>query len=173
MSLDHGASPEFLDLVRRPAAELRELVRNGHAPDLADLSGREFRGANTPRSTRLLGIRRFVKGFRADPSGATGYNVRVTGADLTTPWTTTLWRGHREYAPFRVMVVGPGAPDHRYDDALFLDYGAEGSGPSPERTLRDYVVRVAPESPLLLGHAWLALGRRRLPLAFFVLEPLE
>jgi hypothetical protein len=173
MPLDHGASPDFLDLLRRPPGELRRLVRNGHAPDVSDLSGREFRGANAPPSSRLLGIRRFVKGFREDPAGTSGYNVRVTGADLTAPWTTTTWHGHREYARFRVTAVDPESRDHRYHDALFLDYGAEGSGPSPERTLRDYVVRVAPESPLLLGHAWLALGRLRLPLAFFVLEPLE
>jgi hypothetical protein len=173
MSLDHGASPDFLDLLRRPPSELREIVRDGHAPDLADVSGREFRGANAPPSSRLLGIRRFVKGFRADGAGTSGYNVRVTGADLTAPWTTTTWHGHREYAPFRVTLVDPGSRDHRYPDALLLDYGAEGSGPSPERILRDYVVGVSPESPLLLGHAWLALGRLRLPLAFFVLEPLE
>ncbi|MDQ4097225.1 MAG: hypothetical protein M3144_05075 [Actinomycetota bacterium] len=60
----------------------------------------------------------------------------------------------------------------RYPNAVLFDYGA---APEPERglaaRLRDYVVRVTPGSEdVLLGRAFLAAGRRRVPVGWFAIE---
>lgn len=167
------ASAEFRSLVTAPSARLRATMQRGTRPDPDTLVGREFRGANSPRMAAVLGIRRFVKGFTRQDSGAiAGYNVRVTGSDLASPWTTVSWRGQREFGFFSVTPVDPEAADNHHLNALLLNYGAMGSGPNPVRAIRDYVVQVQPESELLLGHAFMAVGSVRTPLSFFVLEPL-
>jgi hypothetical protein len=169
-------SADYLALVATPTRSLAAVMRRGETPDVASLVGREFRGTNVPATSRLLGIRRFIKGFTATDDGAVeGYNVSVAGADLATPWTERQQRdGRREWAPFTVERVDPTAIDNRYLHALLIDYSQPAV---PERGivghLRDYLVRVVPGSDdLLLGHAFLAAGRVRVPVGWFVLEPL-
>ena len=170
---DTGASAEYRKLVVAPARALRAAMQRGRPPETEVLAGREFRGTNTPWVAPLLGIRRFVKGFRlTDDGGLSGYNVRVVGDDLGSAWTTTTWRGQREFGFFSVAPVDPEAVDNQHLNAVLLDYGAFGSGPDPTRALRDYLVRVRPDSELLLGQAFLAAGPLRLPVGYFVLEPL-
>lgn len=170
------ASPDYLSLVRTPAHQLTAIMRRGGEPHLAALSGWEWRGTNLPASSRLLGIRRFIKGFGTVEGRLEGYNVSVVGSDLSTPWTERRQRdGRREWARFTVSPVDPTVRDNRYLDAILLDYGAVAS---PERgvagRLRDYVVQVRPGSDdLLLGHAFLALGRTRIPVGWFALERLH
>ncbi len=174
MTTHTTASADFLDLVGAPRSVLRSTMARGRAPSSERLEGREFRGANTGVVPRAMGIRRFVKGFR--PSGddgvLLGYNVRVEGGNLDAPWTTSLYHSQREYAFFRARPVEPGEADSRYRDALLLDYGAAGEAAGPGRSLRDYLVEVDAGSPLLLGHAFLAVGSARVPVSWFVLEPL-
>jgi hypothetical protein len=157
--------------------DLRPLMVRGERPDVAALVGWEYRGTNLPATSSLLGLRRFRKGFTTDEDGrVVGYNVSVPGADLSTPWTPRpQGDGRREFAWFAVHEVDPEAVDNRHLQALLLDYGAV---PEPEPgiagRLRDYLVRVEPDSDdLLLGRADLAWGRRRLPVGWFVLERLE
>jgi hypothetical protein len=152
------------------------MMVRGERPDVSSLVGWEHRGTNMPATATLLGLRRFIKGFRTTgPNGTVGYNKSVSGADLSTPWTARPQRdGSLEFARFLVHDVEPDARDNRYLDALLLDYGAV---PEPERgiagRLRDYLVRVEPGSDeLLLGQAFLAFGDRRVPVGWFALERL-
>jgi hypothetical protein len=166
------ATKEYLDLVAQPLQELRRCMLRGELPAVNDLVGREYRGTNMPATSRLLGIRRFIKGFeRAEDGTVTGYNRRVRGGNLSTPWTATTWRGQQRFGYFTVTPVDPVARDNRYLNALLLDYGSGLNSPrDPTAVLRDYLVRTP--SGLLLGHAFLALGRLRIPVGYFVLEPL-
>ena len=170
-------SETYLSLVATGARDLRRIMLRGEQPDPANLVGWEFRGTNLPARTALVGLRRFIKGFRHDEVGRPiGYNKSVRGADLGTPWTPRPQRdGRLAFAYYTVAPVDPEALDNRYLNALFLDYGAVAE---PERgiagMLRDYLVRVEPGSDeLLLGHAFAAVGRRRVPIGWFVLERLQ
>jgi hypothetical protein len=169
------ASRDYLELIGRRPRELRRLMAIGERPDPAALAGYEYRGTNTPPSARLLGIRRFVKGFRTAPDGSvTGYNKRVRGSDLSAPWTTTTMRGLGEFGFFTVASVDPEVRDNRHLNALLLDYGA-GANPRIDisRVLRDYLVRVDRGSDdVLLGQAYAAIGPSRIMLGHFVLERL-
>jgi hypothetical protein len=170
-------SADYLALVATPTRSLAKVMRRGETPDVSSLVGREFRGTNLPAATaRLLGLRRFIKGFTAvDHDRVEGYNVSVSGADLSTPWTERRQRdGRREWARFTVGPVDPTAVDNRYLEALLVDYGAVAEPePGVAGHLRDYLVRVGPGSDdLLLGHAFLAAGRARVPIGWFLLEPL-
>jgi len=169
----------------RPRA-WREIMVRGQAPDAASLAGWEYRGTNMPATSKLMGLRRFIKGFVADDDHGDhgdhgdrrvlGYNKQVAGADLTTPWTPRPQRdGRVAFAWFTVAPVDPEAFDNRYLNALLLDYGA---APSPEpgipSRLRDYLVRVvAGQDDLLLGHAFMAFGERRAAVGWFALERLQ
>lgn len=172
-----GPSKEYLRLVATPSRELVRLMARGERPDVSRLVGREHRGTNMTATSRLLGLRRFIKGFETtgQGEGATGYNKSVAGADLATPWTPRPQRdGRVAFAPFIVSDVDPEARDNRYLDALLLDYGAV---PDPESgiagRLRDYLVRVEPGSDaLLLGRAYLAWRNTRIPVGWFALERL-
>lgn len=170
------ASPAYLALVATSTRQLTKIMRRGGAPDFDELSGWEWRGTNLPASSRLLGIRRFIKGFDTRDGRAEGYNVSVVGSDLTSPWTERNQRdGRREWARFTVTPVDPAATDNHYLDALLLDYGAvQTPEPGVAGRLRDYLVHVSPGSDeLLLGHAFLAVAKLRVPVGWFVLERLH
>jgi hypothetical protein len=129
-----------------------------------------------PATSRLLGLRRFIKGFVFGDSGLLeGYNVSVPGADLLSPWTERRQRdGRREWARFTVAPVDPASVDNRYLHALLLDYGGVSTPESGiAGRIRDYLVRVVPGSDqLLLGHAFLVAGRARVAAGWFALERL-
>ena len=164
---------EYLALVAQPQRDLRRRMLNGKPPVADDLIGREYRGTNMPATTsRVLGIRRFIKGFdQTDDGTVIGYNRRVRGDDLATAWTASAWKGKPRFGYFTVTPVDPLARDNRYLNALLLDYGTGLNGPrDPTAILRDYLVQT--ESGLLLGHAFFAIGPLRIPVGFFALEPL-
>jgi hypothetical protein len=163
-------SAEYLEFARRPPA-LRPLMLRGETPEPADLAGAEFRGTNLSRAAAALGIRRFVKGFEYAQDGALiGYNRRVKGADLAAAWAATTWRGQERFGFYSVDPVEPEGRDNAYLHALLLNYGSGLNPPrDPSAILRDYLVRL-PGSEFLLGHAFAALGSRRVPVGYFLLE---
>ena len=166
------ASASYLELVNTPLRRLTAIMSQGHQPDLDALCGWEWRGTNLPPTARLLGIRRFIKGFESKDGLVQGYNVSVRGADLGAPWLERRQGdGRREWARFTVSPVVGG----RFADAVLLDYGAVASPePGIARRLRDYVVAVSPHSPhLLLGRAFLSVGRWDVPVGWFALERLH
>jgi hypothetical protein len=158
----------FDTLMAVPLRRLAAIHAAGTRPDPSVLAGREYRGANRPATSRLLGIRRFVKGFEADADGTVrGYNKQVRGASLAAPWTAVRRKdGRVAWAPFLVLDGPAGST------GLLLDYGAVADPePGVAHRLRDVLVRVEPGSDdVLLGRAYLALGSRRLPVGWFVLE---
>jgi hypothetical protein len=175
-------SAAFLALARMPARALERMLVRGQAPDLVSLAGWAFRGLNTPPWARLLGIRKFIKGFDA-PAGLQaqgaplrelrGYNCAVVQNAVDEPWIGRPDPARPErFGYYRVGAVEPSARDNAYLHAVLLDYGRGGNARlDPARGLRDYLVQVDPERPdLFLGKAYYALGPARLGVSFFVLE---
>lgn len=173
-------SAAFLDLARSSGRALERALVRGQAPDLAALVGWELRGINTPPWARLLGIRKFIKGFygasRASlgaPTRIRGYNCAVVQNAVDEPW---IGRPDPErpdrFGYFHVGAVDPTVRDNAYLHAVLLDYGRDGNGNlDPVRGLRDYLVQVDPSLPdIYLGKAYYALGPARIGVSFFVLE---
>lgn len=173
-------SAAFLDLARSSRRALERALVRGETPDLAALVGWEFRGLNTPPWARLLGIRKFIKGFYGPaqaPAGPLtrlrGYNCAVVQNRDDEPWIARPDPARPDrFGYFHVGAVDPTARDNAYLHAVLLDYGRDGNGNlDPVRGLRDYLVQVDPARPdLFLGKAYYALGPARAGVSFFVLE---
>lgn len=171
-------SRRFLDIGHMRGRDLEKLFLQGERPDLDALVGWEHRGMNTPAFARILGIKKFVKGFYRPFGNARevyGYNCPVVQNRLDEPWHTKPDDHHpRRFGFYRVSEVDPTARDNAYLHALLLDYSrGHNPGMDPSRGLRDYLVRVEGERDTYLGKAFYALGNARLPLSFFVLERLR
>jgi hypothetical protein len=168
------ASSQYLRLALLKQRRLEALMLRGEMPDVATLSGREYRGMNLGTAPRLLGLRKFIKGFYRSPEGtAFGYNLRVRQTDPREPWVVKLTHGERKrFGFYRVLPTDPESRDNFYLNALMLDYGQGGNGHFDiTALLRDYLVRIRPSSDdLLLGKAFIAIGPLRLHLGYFLLE---
>jgi hypothetical protein len=150
-------------------------MKAGARPRLEDLAGWEFRGFNTPLFTKVLGIRKFKKGFYrtagTPPGTLEGYNVRTRQSEFDGPWADVVRKGeplrHGFYA-----VVEPYGADRLYPNSVLIDYSLGKNPPyDPTRLLRDYLVQVDPDNrDLFLGKAFLALGPKRVFVSYFVLE---
>jgi len=168
-------SARVLELEQQSLAELEQVFLRGVTPDLAGLAGWEFRGLNSPTFFRLLGIKKFVKGFWRDAAGATwGYNYPVEQNPNDAGWfATPSVVAPKRFGFYRVEPVDPTSRDNQYLHALMLDYG-KGGNPRFDASagLRDYLVQVDANNPdLLLGKAYFALGPLRVPtFSFFILE---
>src|SRR5690606_22005234 len=102
------------------------LMRNGVAPRFEDLVGWEFGGDNAVPLFRLLGIRKFVKGFYEGPPRSPrgpepfvqGYNIDVANnADDGPHLLKPSKDAPKRYGFYRVHAVVPGARDDRYPNA--------------------------------------------------------
>jgi len=163
-------SQEMLALEKMSMRELDRLFMRGEMPDIDSLVGWEFRGMNgliymMPLG-RVLGIKKFVKGFVRDEDGRVmGYNCAVRNNALDGRWNVKPKRfGFYEVAP-----VDPTSRDNKYLHALMLDY-SKGENPitDPSAILRDYLVQL--DTDLFLGKAYMAIGPLRLRSNFFFLE---
>ena len=167
-------SARYLDLARTPKRELEAVFTTGSPPDVAALTGFEFRGYNQPRATALLGIRKFIKAFYLDRSQHPfGCNTPVTQNGLQDEWLARPSEDRpRRYAFFSVEPVDPGASDADRHGAVLLDYGRGRNRPyDVARILRDYLVQVEPGSDdLLLGKAYFVVAGARLAHSFFLIE---
>lgn len=178
-----GGRYTWLEILRDLSNAQRELMMlAGVAPRFEDLVGWEFGGGNTPPIFRLIGIRKFVKGFYEGPPRATkgpepfiqGYNVDVANDADDAPHTMKLKDGvPKRFGFYRVHRVVEGSRDDRYPNALLLDYSLGGNGIFGP-PLRDYLVQIYPDDPdLLLGKAYLSVLGLRIPTNFFVLKRLH
>jgi hypothetical protein len=164
---------DLVEVVTWSRDELEAALRGSPPPSPGQLIGWEFFGYNLPDFTALLGIRKFLKGFSPPSSGgatAWGHNVRVRprGGPLDS-WEVVR---HKDGTPHRhgyFDIVEPRGIDCLYPQSLLLDYDC-GRNPrlDPSSRLRDYLVALGPDT--LLGKAYVALGSRRLPVSYFVLE---
>ncbi|MBX3269344.1 MAG: hypothetical protein KF729_03735 [Sandaracinaceae bacterium] len=173
----------WLEILRDLSNGQREaLMHAGVAPRFEDLVGAEFAGANTLPIVRLVGIRKFCKGFYEGPPRSAkgpepfvqGYNIPVVNdADDAPHRLEPSPEKPKRFGFYRVHRVVEGARDARYPNGLLLDYSLGGNGLFGP-PLRDYLVQVYPDDPdLLLGKAYLALAGLRIPLSFFVLKRLR
>jgi hypothetical protein len=166
-------SQTFLRTAERSARELETLVVRGETPSIDALTGHEFCGLNHGPLAGALRIRKFVKGFESSGRGAFGFNCRAEQNAIEAGWRALPDDEQpRRFGFFAVAPVDPRVRDNAYLHALLLAYGrGRGRPRDPLRTLRDYVVRVAPGSDdILLGKAYVAAGPARLPVGFFLLE---
>jgi hypothetical protein len=178
-----GERYTWLEILRDAGNGRREaMMQCGVAPRFEDLVGWEWGGGNSVFGARLVGVRKFVKGFYEGPPRATrgpepfvqGYNIDTKGnADDA----AHVFRGNpdkpKRYGFYRVHRVVERAKDSRYPNALLLDYSLGGNGLFGP-PLRDYLVQVYPDDPdLLLGKAYAAVMGLRIPLSFFVLKRLH
>ena len=167
-------SERFHQLARSPNRELEAVLRAGRAPDLHSLVGSEWCGYNTPFPTRLLGIQKFIKGFFQGPQGVEGYNTPALQNGMDGPWLAQPNPDNpRRFGFYTVTAVDRAAVDNLYPEAVLLDYGASlrNQAGGVERALRDYLVQPDRANPdILLGKAYFAVGRWRLPSSFFILE---
>lgn len=155
-------------------AELETVMINGQTPDPALLDGWIFRGINTPDWMRLLGIKKFMKGFHYKGTRLMGFNVPVKQDALPKPWRALPNDdAPKRFGFYEVTAVDATATDNHYLHGLLLDYG-KGDNPfyDPSAGLRDYLVQVDADNPdLFLGKAYFALGAARVPtFSFFILE---
>lgn len=167
-------SSRYLDLASQSKGELETVFAAGRPPDVAALTGFEFRGYNQPRAAALLGIRKFVKAFYLDRNGRPfGCNTPVAQNGLAGEWLPRPSADQpKRYAFFRVEAADPEAPDQRQRGAVLLDY-RRGGNPAYDvaRILRDYLVRIEPDSDdLLLGKAYFVVAGARLASSFFLIE---
>ncbi len=163
-----------LALERLSNAELEQVFMRGATPALSAIAGWEFRGLNTPPWFRLLGIKKFIKGFYSEGGTTWGYNCPVEQNRVDGPWLAKPDDANpKRFGFYTVAAVDATATDNRYLHALLLDYG-KGNNPrfDPSAGLRDYLVQVDAADPdLLLGKAYYAAGPLRLPTySFFILE---
>ncbi len=167
-------SERVLALERMGNDDLEQVFLRGATPTEGALAGWEFRGLNTPPWFRLLGIKKFIKGFYKERGELWGYNCPVEQNRLVEPWIARPTdSAPRRFGFYRVAAVDPTARDNRYLHALLLDYGL-GKNPrfDPSAGLRDYLVQVDREDPdVFLGKAYYAVGPARLPtFSYFILE---
>jgi hypothetical protein len=177
-----GARYSWLEIVRSAGNGVREtMMMNGTPPSFESLAGWEFAGANALVLTRLIGIRKFVKGFYEGPDRASGPSPHIQGYNITVRQNaddaphvlTPSAERPKRHGYYRVHRVVEGAKDARYPSSLLLDYSLGGNGVFGP-PLRDYIVQVYPDDPdLLLGKAYVALGPVRVPVSFFVLKRLQ
>lgn len=178
-----GDRYDWLGILRDMSNGQRELImRNGVAPKFDDLAGWEFRGGNTPPIYRLIGIRKFVKGFFEGPALSAkgpepfiqGYNIPAKNdADDAPHQLEPSKENPKRFGFYRVHRVVEGSRDDKYPNALLLDYSLGGNGLFGP-PLRDYVVQVYPDDPdLLLGKAYLNILGLRISTNYFVLERLH
>jgi len=169
-----SVSARYLELARRSKGELDAVFAAGSPPDVAALTGFEFRGYNQPRAAALLGIRKFIKAFYLDRGGQPfGCNTPVAQKGLAGEWLARPSAERpRRYAFFLVEPADPSASDPRRHGAVLLDYGRGGNRAYDiARIIRDYLVRVEPGSDdLLLGKAYFVVAGARLTSSYFLIE---
>jgi hypothetical protein len=169
-----SVSASYLELAGKSKADLQAIFAAGRPPDVPALIGSEFRGYNHAAGTALLGIRKFIKVFYTDRKGRPfGCNTPVQQNGLHGEWIAKPSPERpRRYAFFAVEPPDPDSADPDHRGAARLDYG-KGGNPvyDVSRSLRDYLVRVVPDSDeLLLGKAYVTVAGARLSHSFFLIE---
>jgi hypothetical protein len=169
-----SVSAAYLELAGRSKAELAAVFTAGGPPDVRALTGFEFRGYNQPRVAALLGIRKFIKAFYLDGDGQpAGCNTPVKQNGLDAEWLPKPSAEHpKRYAFFQVQPPDLEASDELRHGAALLDYSRGGNKVyDVARVLRDYLVRVEPDSDeLLLGKAYFVIAGARLAHTYFLIE---
>lgn len=175
-SANSVGSGRYYELGRMSRGLLEKVFLRGQMPALDSLAGFAFRGMNQPAWAKVLGIKKFIKGFYWEGDKLYGYNCPVVQDAVTMPWQSKpAGEVPKRFGFFQVAPVDPRARDNAYLHSVLLDYGKGGNkGYDATRNLRDYLVQVDKNNPdLYLGKAYYALGPVRLSTNFFLLERLR
>jgi hypothetical protein len=173
MSPDHPCSERCYQLEAMPGRELDQLFVRGQHPDMDTLAGWEFRGTNHPGWAKVVGIKKFIKGFFLRDGELYGYNSPAVQNGIKAPWIGKPDDlAAKRFGFYKVTEVDPESRDNAYLHSVLLDYGRGGNKPwDPTSHIRDYLVRVDPDNDdLFLGKALIALGPARVATNFFILE---
>lgn len=170
---DERATWTFEGLASQDRSSLEDVLRSGEPVTAAEVVGFEFRGWNLNSATKLIGTRKFKKGFYRDRTAGTpwGYNVRVRQGRIDEPWVALP----SDATPRRFYFFGVSdpAPGNRHPNALVVDYRRwpGNSVLDPVRYTVDYLVAPDPaKRDLLLGKSYAEFPIGRPFLGFFILE---
>ena len=160
------------DLARLSVKELEEIFKKGATPAPEKLVGWEFKGYNVPFFAKLLGIKKFKKGFYQRGDEFRGYNIPIYQNSIDEPWRCRpVDHNPKRFGFYSVKPVGPEGPENKEPGALILNYGDGKNWPWEGSFLRDYVKQVDPDNDdLYLGKAYVALGPARFMPSFFIVE---
>ena len=166
----------FGELVGFTNDRLESLMKQGGTPALADVAGYEFRGFNLQPLTKLIGSRKFKKGFYGSPEEGHlwGYNIRVVQNKLDEPWMALPSDANpKRILFFKVFPAAQAGRDADYAHSLVVDY-SQWQGYfvlNPGRYILDYLVFPDSENrDLLLGKSYFAVGGSRAFAGYFILE---
>lgn len=160
------------DLAGLSTAELEKIFKNGKTPDPDKLVDWEFKGYNVPFFAKLLGIKKFKKGFYREGEEFWGYNIPQYQNSIDQPWRCKpVDHNPKRFGFYSVKAVRPDMTENKEPGALILNY-ADGNNLLWEGSfLRDYLKQVDPDNDdLYLGKAYVALGGARFMPSFFILE---
>jgi hypothetical protein len=165
-------SEAFRRLARCPRPELERLFAGGDALPPAALAGTRYLGYNCPAWAEVLRIRTFLKGFDAVGDTVLGHNSPVRQNGLDGDWRPLPSAAAPKRFGFFLVEPVEAVPGSGHRPGLLFDYGVpQNPRLGVTRTIRDYVVALeAGSADLLLGKAYLAIGGRRVPVSFFLLE---
>ncbi|RME78219.1 MAG: hypothetical protein D6785_12175 [Planctomycetota bacterium] len=165
----------LLEMHQKNHGELEKILQEGREPKLEDLADKRFKGVNTPWYTRILGIKKFMKGFEwKDKDGKRlleGYNIPVKQNGLSKPWIPKPSPEKPKRFGFFLVLPSSEHQSALYPNSVLLDY-SQGENPwyEPAKLLRDYLVEVCPPpTPLYLGKAYLSMGIK-IYVSYFILE---
>lgn len=160
------------DLAGLSAAELEKIFAAGKTPDFEKLNGWEFKGYNVPFFAKLLGIKKFKKGFYLRDGEPRGYNIPIYQNSIDEPWRCRpVDHNPKRFGFYSVKKVQPGDFENKEPGALILNYSDGKNLPWEGSFLRDYLKQVDPDNDdLFLGKAYSAVGPLRVMPSFFILE---
>jgi len=160
------------DLAGLSTRELEEIFKSGKTPDPDKLVGWEFCGYNVPFFAKLLGIKKFKKGFYKSGDEYWGYNIPQYQNSIEEPWRCKpVDHNPKRFGYFSVMEVKPDIVENKEPGAIILNYDDGKNFIWEGAFLRDYVKQVDPDNDdLYLGKAYIALGPARIMPSFFIIE---
>ncbi len=160
------------DIAKLSDKELEDVYENGTTPDPEKLVGWEFCGYNVPFITKLLGIKKFKKGFFKEGDDVFGYNIPIYQNDITGPWRCRpVDHNPKRFGWFSVKEVKPDMKENKEPNSLILNYADGKNMPWEGSMLRDYIKQIDPDNEdLYLGKAYFAVGPARIAPAFFIIE---
>lgn len=172
----------FESLSKMSAAELEAVLVAGEEPKLGpEIVGWEFQGWNVNPAARLIGSRKFKKGFFGNPEiygdaerqWAWGYNMTVQQNGFTEPWIPTPSPANPTRHLFWGVVPGARAKQPKYPATLVIDYRLwkEYFPVNPIGYTVDYLVYPNPgDRGLILGKSYMEAGPLKPLLGFFILR---
>jgi hypothetical protein len=151
---------------------LEEIFKNGKTPDPEKLAGWEFCGYNVPFFAKLLGIKKFKKGFYKSGDEYWGYNIPQYQNSIEEPWRCKpVDHNPKRFGYYSVKAVKPDMVENKEPGAIILNYDHGRNFIWEGAFLRDYVKQVDPDNDdLYLGKAYVALGPARIMPSFFIIE---